>query len=284
MIQNLKQINLKKKVLLYVLLFGLQSVFGQNATTSLNINIDNVRLSPDAKTLSYDVSFQNVNNDTIVAVPGFFVQFAIPQSDIGSNEKKITITNATKELGVCAQTITKSGSDWILKFLNGNLIKSYNTALIVSRKYPGTRIGTFNVMNADGSAFSKELTFNLNYSGSGIKNKTICSVFKPNSTKLASNSSKAQVYSNFTGLGTYSFLTTMAQNITTGFSLFPNPADNSFVVNIGSKIDMVNIFDQNGKKVISQLVNGNAEINISSLFKGVYIVSVDRIQKKLIKN
>jgi len=47
---------------------------------------------------------------------------------------------------------------------------------------------------------------------------------------------------------------------------------------------MVNIFDQNGKKVISQLVNGNAEINISSLFKGVYIVSVDGIQKKLIKN
>jgi len=275
---------MKKKVIFYVLLFGLQSMLGQNATTSLNINVHNVRMSTDAKILSYDVSFQNVNCDTMVAVPGFFIQFAIPQSDLGTNEKKITITNATNELGVCAERITKSGSDWILKFLNGNLIKSYTTALVVSQKYPGTRIGTFNVMNADGSAFPKELTFSLNYSGSGIKNKSICSVFKPNLTKLAQNSTSAQPYSNFTGLGTYSFLTSSLETCTTGFSLFPNPADNSFVVNLGIKTDVVNIFDQNGQKVISQLVTGSADINISSLIKGVYIVSVNGIQKKLIKN
>jgi len=271
-----------KKRILYVLLFGLQSVFGQNSTTSLNININNVQLSGDAKTLSYDVYLQSVNKDTVVAVPGFLMRLAIPQSDLGTNGKKVTITNATKELGVRAETITKSGSDWILKFQNGNLIKSYSTALVVSQVYPGTRIGTFNVMNEDGSTFSKQLTFNLNYSGSGVKTRTTCSVFKPNSTILASNSTTSKVPSNFTGLGTYT-LSAQSSEASTNFSLYPNPASNSFSINLGNKVDVLNILDLNGKKVLSQFVNGSAEINISSLANGIYIVDVNGVHNKLIK-
>ncbi|MDR3705400.1 MAG: T9SS type A sorting domain-containing protein [Paludibacteraceae bacterium] len=272
-----------KKRILYLLLFGLQSVmFGQNATTSLNINVSNVRLSTNAKTLSFDVYLQRINPDTVVAIPGFLIRLAIPQADLGTNTKRITVTNTTRELGVRGEAITESGSDWLLQFLSGNLILSYSTALAVSTKSPGTRVGTVNVMNEDGSAFADPLTFTLEYPGSAIKTKATCSVFKPNQIVLATNSTKAQPEANFIGLGTYKVAAASADTIA-NFSFYPNPANNSFYINIGNKSEEVNIFDMKGNKVLSQLATGSTTIDISAFANGVYMVEVNGIQNKLIK-
>jgi hypothetical protein len=267
-----------KKNIFYVFLFGIQFVFGQNASTSLNINVRNVQLSSDSRTLSYDVYLQDISGDAKVAVPGFLVRIAIPQSDIGTNAKKMTITNATQELGVSADTVTQNGCDWILKFMNENFVQSYSKALVVSKDFPGTRIGTVNLMNANGTAFADQITLNLNHSGLGIKTKTTCSVFVPNSTTITSNSSVAISPSNFSGLGSYTL-----QASTTGYTINPNPASSKIKVTIGNNAEVLNIFEMGGKKVLSQLVEGNAEIDISSLAIGVYIVEINGIKKKLVK-
>ena len=270
---------MKNKLFLYaLLLLGFQSVAGQNAVSSLNINICSVQLSPDAKTLSYDVYLQKTNKDTTVAVPGFLFRMAIPQSDIGTSAKNVSITNTTKELGSYSGIIS-CGTDWMIKFLNGNFVMSYSDALVVSANYPGTLIGTVNVVNADGSSFSDPLTINLNYSGTNIRVKTTCAVFKPNTTTLAANSTAPQPISNFTGLGSYSLSTTSSG----GFTIFPNPANLEFQINAGDKTQEMKIFDISGKIVMSQLVNGNAIINISSLPDGIYMVDLNGVRKKLVK-
>ena len=268
---------MNKKVLIYALLIvGFQSIAGQNAISSLNINICNVQLSSDVKTLSYDVYLRSVNNDTTVAISGFIFRLIIPQADLGTKAKIIFITNATKELGSCSETITASGTNWMMKFLNGSMAMSYSGALAVSSDYPGTRIGTVNVANADGSSFSDPLIVNLNYSGSGLKDKTTCSVFKPNTTILADNSTTAQPASNFTGFGHYSLLSG-------GITVISNPVINDFWIDIGDKAQKMRLFDMSGKLVLSRMINKNANVNISFLPSGIYLIDVNGIRKKLVK-
>jgi len=268
---------MNKKIFIYALfIVGFQSIAGQNAISSLNINICNVQLSSNVKTLSYDVYLRSVNKDTTVAIVGFIFRLIIPQADLGTKAKIIFITNATKELGSCSETITASGTNWIMKFLNGNMVMSYSGALAVSSDYPGTRIGTVNVANADGSSFSDPLTVNLNYSGAGLKDKTTCSVFKPNTTILADNSTTAQPASNFTGLGYYLLPSG-------GITAITNLAANDFWINIGDKTQEMRLFDMNGKLVLSKMINKNTNVNISFLPSGVYLININGIQKKLVK-
>ena len=269
----------KKVVFFSLLLLGVQCISGQNAISSLNINICNVQLSSNAGTLSYDVYLQNTNKDTMVSVPGFVFRLAIPQADLGSNEKKIMVTNTTKELGSCAEAITASGNDWIMKFLNGNLVLSYATALEVHSEYPGTRIGTVNVSNADGSAFKTPLKLNLNFTDTQIKTKTTFAVFQPNTTYLAPNSTAGQPRSNFSGLKAY----TLSPITESDYTIFPNPATSEVRVSIGNRTQSVHIYDMTGKKVASQEISESADVNISSLPSGIYTIDVNGLQKKLVK-
>jgi len=66
---------------------------------------------------------------------------------------------------------------------------------------------------------------------------------------------------------------------TNGFSLFPNPAKESFTIkssttNLATKI---NVFDLSGKLILTKELNNNPENTIAttSLSKGIYIISVD---------
>jgi len=272
-----------KRIILYVFAFGIQCVvFGQDAIGSLNINVNNVQLSADAKTLSFDVSLQSINQDTVTAIPSFLIRLAIPQVDLGTKAKIVTVTNATKELGVRGESITESNGSWLVKFQNGIFITSYSDALMADVKFPGVRIGTVNISHVDGSAFPNPLTFNLKYAGSDIKTKSTCSVFKPSLVKLAASSTAAQPASNFSGLRTYTVSALSAD--TASFSLFPNPASDRFDINLGGdKTAMLTIFDLRSCVVLSQLITGSGQVNISSLLDGVYIVDVNGIREKLIK-
>jgi len=67
----------------------------------------------------------------------------------------------------------------------------------------------------------------------------------------------------------------LEQSITI-FSVSPNPASDIININLenGTLQGMVTIFDISGQQVISQAIEANNNrINISSLVKGIYIVS-----------
>ena len=64
-----------------------------------------------------------------------------------------------------------------------------------------------------------------------------------------------------------------------GFSIYPNPAKDSFVIrsneaNLASKID---IFDVTGKLLISKILNKNIENTIATNFlaKGIYLIFIE---------
>ena len=66
---------------------------------------------------------------------------------------------------------------------------------------------------------------------------------------------------------------------TNGFSIYPNPAKESFVLksteaNLGTKID---IFDVTGKLLFSKKLNENIENTIStnSMSNGIYLISIE---------
>jgi hypothetical protein len=184
-------------------LLSLQMGFSQDAFTSVKINIQNLTMSADQKTISYDVYLQDVDDSNPVAVPGFLFRLAVPQADLGTNPKTVTVTNGSTELGASYAAMTTSGTNWLMKFASANLIVSYQTALLVSATFPGTRIGTLNITNTDGTAFANNQPFNATYSGSTAVLKTTITVFLTDQIAPAPNSSNPQPSTNFSGLGAY---------------------------------------------------------------------------------
>lgn len=263
---------MKKTMLSILLLCGMQFMSAQDALTSVKVNLCNVKLSSDAKNISFDVYVQSVNKKDSVAIPGYTFRLSIPQSDIGSSEKVITVTNASKELGSTAETIVANGTDWLMKFLNENLILSYDAALVAKTEYPGSVIGSVKLSNADGSPFPEPITINLAFSGTGVKTKTTCSVFKPKTTVLAPNSTTALPSSNFTGLNAY---TLYASGTTTNLN-------DTFLSTINGAQEM-RVFDLYGKLILSKIIHDQTDMNLSSLPDGVYIVEVNGIKTKLVK-
>lgn len=81
----------------------------------------------------------------------------------------------------------------------------------------------------------------------------------------------------------------VADNLSTIFRLYPNPATSSFTIdnlNVSSEGNNVRIFDITGKTVLSQSLEGydQQDIDITRLTAGVYFVSVGEQTVKLIKN
>jgi len=200
-------------IALLVFFLSHEAAFAQDALASVKVNIQHVKLSNDGKTISYDVFLQDNNTIYDIAVPGFLFRMAVPQTDIGTNGKTVVVTNATSELGATAATMITSGTNWLMKFKSDSLVTSYSRALILSDTFPGTRIGTFNITNTDGTAFASTLTFNATYCGDVPTLKTTVSVFVPNTTTLASNSAEAQPSTNFSGLGSYTLSAIMPLTI-----------------------------------------------------------------------
>ncbi len=70
-------------------------------------------------------------------------------------------------------------------------------------------------------------------------------------------------------------------------SIYPNPANSSFVLETGNtEKQTVNIFDITGKVVLSKIINGNSTLDIRSLNEGVYIVNINNseglVNKRLV--
>ena len=271
---------LLKKYWLFVVIaftFSVQPIFGQDDLTSVKINIQNVRINAKLDTLSYDVYLQDVDPNNAVAVPGFGVQLAIPLADLGTNAKTVTLSNASKELGAKLPTITATNNgDWLMKFQNSAPPLAYKNALLLSESFPGTRIGTFNIANANGQSFANPLKFTLAYAGATPARKSTVSVFKSGTTSLVSLTAKQEAH--FTGLGSYCLMAASNE-----LEISPNPTSDGFYVNASEKEDDLNVFDMNGRKLFSQKVKGKSYVNISYLANGVYIVALNSIHTKVVK-
>jgi hypothetical protein len=91
------------------------------------------------------------------------------------------------------------------------------------------------------------------------------------------------------GKFTYSVVRTVRFDSQNAISVLPNPASDFIRVYSKQPGSMVNLFDINGRKLISKIVtNGMAEFSISRFAKGTYLVTVEingvRIEtKKIIK-
>ncbi len=66
-------------------------------------------------------------------------------------------------------------------------------------------------------------------------------------------------------------------------AIFPNPATDGFVINSEAETSMVAVYDISGCLLISQQVDKNSYVDISSLPKGVYLVKANALITKLIK-
>ncbi|SIQ20090.1 Por secretion system C-terminal sorting domain-containing protein [Chryseobacterium sp. RU37D] len=67
-------------------------------------------------------------------------------------------------------------------------------------------------------------------------------------------------------------------------SIYPNPVQNNFTISSKDNLRSYEIFDESGRKVMSSSLKGNKqEVDISSLIKGNYIVSIETKQRKINK-
>ena len=274
----------KSMLLAFVaLLLSIQSMFAQDALTSVTFTVKNLRLSPDQKVISYDVYLKDVDNDHVIAVPAYTFRLMMPQVDLGNNEKTVTVTNGTIELGAAYATMTVSGSNWLMKFNQKTIALKYADALVLTHVGDGTLIGTFNITNKDGSSFSSQQPLNAIYSGCEVTKKSTVAILKPNTIQLAENSTTALSVSNIIGLGVRCLTTSLPDINNGGITLFPNPTVNGFNINVGETPCVLNIFDLKGEKFASQSVLGDSYIDISSFAPGTYLVEANGVRTKLIK-
>lgn len=266
-------------IALVAFLIGSNSLFGQDALTSVRYIVKNFTLSADQKEISYDVYLKDIDVNSVIAVPGYTFRMAVPTSDLGSNAKIVKVSNGTSEIGAGYATMNLTGDSWLMKFNQSNMALKYENSLIVSDLGDGTLLGTFHIRNEDGSCFVNLNTFNATFSGTSIRNKSTVAILKPNTIRLAVNSTTALRSSSITGLGT----TAIDKIGSETFYLYPNLTSEGFYVNNGNQEHNLNIYDLKGSRVYSQSIVGESYINVSSLMSGIYMVEVNGIYKKVIK-
>ena len=190
---------------LLLLMFGFQSVFALDALTSVKFTVKNFTMSADAKQISYDVYVKDVDAVDPVQVGGFTIRLAILQTELGTNDKTVTVVAGPDNIiGTKAPTIVLNGSNWLMKFQNNTSPVNNAGALVLSDQGDGTLLATFKITNTDGTAFANPLNFTLLHSGTTLANKSNLGIFEPGTTNPAANSTAAQLASNFIGLGAYS--------------------------------------------------------------------------------
>ncbi len=76
-------------------------------------------------------------------------------------------------------------------------------------------------------------------------------------------------------------LSTESHELNNSISLYPNPAKSTLNINTKQIIDTIEIYDLNGRKVISQ--NFTAQLNVAALSTGLYIVKLTADNKHAVK-
>lgn len=282
---KLKRILYPKSMLLafIALLLSVQSMYAQDALTSVRFTVKNLRLSPDKKVISYDVYLKDVDNEYEIAVPGFTFRLMMPMADLGTQEKIAIVNNGTLELGAASATMIPSGSNWLMKFNQKTVALKYSDALILSSVGDGTLVGTFNIANKDGSCFSINQPFNVIYSGAELTKKSTVAILKPNTIRLAVNSTTALPESSTVGLGVHNLATSLDGVSKNNLTIFPNPTTNGFNINVGDTPSILNISDVKGERLLTKQVQGKAYIDISRFTNGVYLVEINGVRTKLVK-
>lgn len=78
--------------------------------------------------------------------------------------------------------------------------------------------------------------------------------------------------------------TTATDNLDAELSMpYPNPTSTGFYINVGNQRLALLMYDVRGSRVLVQQVTGKSYIDVSGLPKGVYIVRVNGMNWKLIK-
>jgi len=79
--------------------------------------------------------------------------------------------------------------------------------------------------------------------------------------------------------------TIATDNLDTELSIpYPNPTSTGFYINVGSQPLALLMYDVRGSRVLVQQVTGKSYVNVSGLSRGVYIVRVNEMNWKLIKD
>jgi hypothetical protein len=92
---------------------------------------------------------------------------------------------------------------------------------------------------------------------------------------------------NFTyvkGTLTISPVTSVKEVTGSNAGLYPNPCTDGFTVNAGDKATTLYIYDLSGKLIFTRQVIGLSRVNVGNMDNGVYVVKVNGMNIKLIKN
>lgn len=283
---------MKKLITALIIFFVVcQFSYAQTATGSMKIHFQNFVLSPNSKTISYDVYVQDIDAAKRCAIAGYAIRAQSPQTSLGTNAKTVTLTNANALMGAGNATCSTVGSNWCIKFSSTSLITSWATSELVSEVFPGTRLATVNIANADGSSFSNPQSFNILYS-SGAINKSTLSLFLDDGTAgtPASDATTAIPFTQFTGLGsdavagqTYEFATTGFLNANADLNISTNQTSNGFYVYAGDVQNDLLMFDIGGRQLISKKIVGRSYVDISRFNKGMYVIVVNGQRAKVMK-
>jgi hypothetical protein len=96
-----------------------------------------------------------------------------------------------------------------------------------------------------------------------------------NETELYVLKEEGSIYDNISDILVVNRNGTGINNIeASNVSLYPNPVKDKLFIEPEAGIDKIEIYDMLGKKVLTQIVNGKTEINVSHLPKGIYAVSI----------
>jgi hypothetical protein len=109
-------------------------------------------------------------------------------------------------------------------------------------------------------------------------NKTTCTLYVPaNSVSLYQTAYQWQDFYNIIPI-----TTTATQQIKDNITIYPNPVINNFNISGLSAPQTLQLFDLNGKLILSQQVD-NGTVPASFLQTGIYILKIGDFETKIIK-
>ncbi|WP_139956261.1 T9SS type A sorting domain-containing protein [Flavicella sediminum] len=93
----------------------------------------------------------------------------------------------------------------------------------------------------------------------------------------------AAILSSVTDLGTYSTVALSVNNSkTTGFSVYPNPANNEINISNSNAIASFKLIDISGKTILTKNnIGQNSKINIENIESGLYIIQLIDLQNNV---
>lgn len=240
-------------------------------------------LTVSAQNWSYGLVHNGDHSFSVVAVPNFTGE--VDASDMGFT----LIADIGHNISIDVNNLTdKKGSNWTVKAVTSETLSSVDVgngdkdAYIFNRipqqlvydAFEGTpfTVVTFKVLGAPTSgtlelaANNNSLILDLESKGFGAR-----SFYNAN----IGQGTREYFQSRVPGQEKFDFSPEASSDVElTGITMYPNPADTSFVIRGLEMSSDVTIHDMNGKLVMSKMEYENGEINVSQLQTGLYFVNI----------